>query len=357
MKARTLLLSACLLAGTLLVPAFVFAQPLSANAQEEQAVQEFLDVFTEQLTYRKQVEENSFQTTQRLCEVFKIRQKYQMGLRPDPVTEAWVKTAHFDAKTRKDYNKSLDEWYGIGNEGVLTNWGVKETPGQEESDWVLKQSRFTRVLVSTDGFARAAADCGELNYSLLRQFLFEQERAQTVVTYVAAFGVAARVMMAGVRIAGPTLRASFLGHAMARISWKGIKKSAAVALVAYVLYSATMEFWPGPNTQKSKPLTLEDEMILARDRNIQDALKRWVTYLERPNELYFRSEEYLKQNRVYVQEMQKLNESKLIKAGNAKIEAVTAKFSAADDLTPEEAEIFMSSVYYSASKLFLSRNP
>ena len=349
LSAFRLFISILMLTGTS-VPVAVLGQ---SSPREES--RQFMETVKDQLIFRNEVERDSLNYTRNLCEVFRLRKKYGMGMYPNPAAETWTKMVDFQPGESWAYTKSLGYWADIGNEGILTNWGLKSSPGEKESLIKLKRSLFTRTLVSTDGFKIAAQDCGYLDAKSLRQALFEQERMQTVVTYAALFGVAVRFVVKGAQMTWSAVRLTLVGRTLARAPWTGVKRAAIGGLIAYALFEGAREYL-ALGDQESGDSSVEESLQTVMDQNIQEMLKIWLKNMDTKNAKYHEAQAYLDQHKTRVAELQKFYQAWLEQFGEQKIDQTVAKYTSGADLTGDERQIFLNAVLFSAANLYLGQH-
>lgn len=337
-----------ILAG-MLIPAFVFAQtPASENVDEE------IQILEEQLRFRKKIEADSFAITTRLCDVFNIRKKYQMGLRPDPISEIWIRMAYLTTAEAVAYRRSLFEWLKVGHQGALVNWGLEDNSiDSNDSMVVMVNSRFTKTLIVTKGFHEAAKNCGDLNEEKLIEFLYEQELAQTGVTYVAVPLIALRGMMLSGSFVWPALRTTSFGIAATKLPWSTIKKTAIVSFAAYIGYAFYHDTVLKDKSNHSNAAEVTKLKIS------QQFLLDWYKNKEAKNLAFKKAEDYLLKNKAYLQDLLQQYEKELNLEGAKRILEITERFLKNNGKLDDERDndIFMKSVTYANLQLFLSEYP
>lgn len=332
--------------------------PVSLFANQQQEAQELLDILSEQLKYRNNIEQHSFEITKTLCDVFELRKKYGMSLRPDPVTETWTRMAHFNTPDSVAYRNSLLEWVSVGNEGVLTNWGLDGSASAEDANiLIISKSRFTKTLVVTKGFFEASKTCGELDAAALKKFLFEQELAQTGLSFIVVPAVLVKGIMKAGKVSWPLIRKTFIGSVAAKLPWSKIGKVSAGALIGFVLYTAAYDYLTFDDVQVTGSEETKKSFDDIKERNVQEALKVWTTYQNKKNDKFKSAEDYLLERKSYVNELQEKYHSELSQIGEEKLKLIVDRHVEGEQLQIEEFQIYMKAVYYSAAKLFLSQNP
>ena len=337
-----------LLVGIFLIPASLFA-----NQQQE--AQELLDILSEQLKYRNNIEQRSFEITKTLCDVFELRKKYGMDLRPDPVSETWVRMAYFNTPDSVAYRNSILEWLSVGNEGVMTNWGLDGNTSPEDANlFLFSKSRFTKTLVITKGFFEASKQCGELDARTLRELLFEQELAQTGLSFIVIPAALVKGVIKAGKVTWPVVRKTFIGSSVAKLPWSKIGKISGGALIGFVLYTAYVDYFSFSEAQVSGADDGQKSFDDIKERNIQEALKVWTTYQNNKNERYKSAEAYLLERKATIAELQQKYHNDLSQVGEDKLSAIVDRYIEGEQLQPEEFQIYMKAVYYSSMKLFLS---
>lgn len=343
------------IAGSLL-PAFVFAADQSKDDIE------FLSKLEEQLIFRKSVEANSFATTQQLCDAFVLRQKFNMGRYPDPASETYKAFVEMNSEERYRYYSSLYAWIGIGNKAMLVNWGFDDNPiPTAQNMLLLNHSRFLQTLVVTRGFFEAAQNCGELNPASLKKLLFEQELAQTTLSFV----IAPVAVLRGVTVLGraswPLIRSTMLGTQISRVPWSRVAKVALGASAVLIAYGAWGDYQL-VQEQNHNPDREKQNLDRMTELNVRNSLIRWYKNKKEKNATYIEAEKYLLDRQDYLKDLFRRYEAELNKIGESKIQAITEKYvkiksqTATNEnemMSDEELEIFMKAVTLANLKIFI----
>lgn len=340
------------------IPASVFAGDLSSE-------ESFMAALLQETAYRHQVEKQSFGLTKKLCEVFELRKKHDMGLRPDPVSETLIRMIYFDAKESAAYRESLYEWIKIGNEGILTNLGLDKgslVNNEDLHSFLFNYSRFTRTLVVTKGFQEAAEHCGDLNVDQLHKFLLQQELAQTSLIYFIGGGVALKGITAAGKMLGRAISPIFQGTAAARVAskvpWTKLMYATGGALLAYVGYGSWEEYSAGLIEDDKRNTYASNEIQKIKERTMQSALNYWMSAYKTEkaeSERFKETEKYLHENQYYLVELKVKYEEELEHFGISNIQAIVSKYKSQLPLTVEEHEIFMKAVFFSAANVYLNK--
>lgn len=353
-----ILLSFFLLAlAGLYIPAFAVADLTSEES--------FTKALLQQVAYRQNIEAQSFALTEKLCKVFELRKKHDMGLRPDPVSETLIRMIYFDAKESTAYRDSLYEWIKIGNEGILINLGLDQSSivsAEDLNSFLFNYSRFTRTLVVTKGFQEAAQNCGDLNVDQLHKFLLQQELAQTSLVYFIGGGMALKGITTASKWVGRTLAPIFRGTVIptvaSNVPWTKLMYTAGGALLAYVGYGSWEEYSAGLIEDDKRNTYASNEIQKIKERTMQSALNYWMSAYKTEKaegERFKETEKYLHENQSYLFELKMKYEEELERFGVANIEAIVSKYKSQLPLTVEEHEIFMKAVFFSAANVYLNK--
>ena len=336
------------LAGTL-IPAFVFAQ----NETELD-----LQMMQNEARFRYQVEAESFALTQKLCDVFVLRKKFQMGLYPDPATETYITLDKMNHDERARYYSSLVEWLKIGNKGIIANWGFDDGPVMaDETLLIMSNSRFTKTLVVTKGFHEASIHCGALNAISLKSKLYEQEITQAAFSFVTLPAIAFRLGAIAWRSSWPLVAPTFLGRAAAKVPWSGVKKSAFGALVALVAYAGYHDYQLHKE-KKNPPKQLNAPKDNLQE-NIHEALNYWYQNKTKKSERFKKVEAFLLENKEALRKLQREYETELQSVGEEQINKIVAQYIAAKGKldSDEETQIFIKAAAFSTIDIFLKNHP